>query len=651
MISFSQSITIGSDTAIVGENILIPLSTNGLLNVGSMDIKITYDSTVLIFVKDTLQSTDAAGSLLNVTAGNGTYKQINISWLAPGSAGVNISNGNFMFFKFNYIGGNTSLNFNQLLCEVSDWNGNPITITYNAGSIVPSAGSNASIWNGNSNWSNVANWNNGIPGVATSAIINSGNLEINNVAECNNLSITTGSIVTILPNKSLTVFGNFENKGSIIIKSDSSGSGSFINYGIITGNGNIIVEKYLAKSNPADYSLVCSPVTNATISSTVFSNTTFQSFNEPTQTWQNLAANSILQSGKGYLINCNSNKKIEFSDTVIANGNIGFNNLTFSNNAGTNIPNGFNLVGNPYTSAVDWNNTNWTKTNIDASIYTFDGVNYVSWNGEIGSLTDGIIPSLQGFFVKANANNPVLVMPDTARLHNSQPFYKSSPNSLNELLIVKATGNNYNDVAYINFNSNASAQFDTEYDAYKLFGISDAPQIYTILPSNNTNLSINVMDSVKPGLSVPIGFKAGVAGVYSLSFNNQSSFAPAINMYLEDTKTNTITNLRNTPDYSFTSTPGDNPNRFVLDFFNPTAIDENSTVNVNIYSFNKQLVVQFDKNAENSKMIVYNLLGQVVKELVLNGSTTFTVNVSDLQGNYIIQVINKSNVSSKKINI
>jgi hypothetical protein len=652
LVTISQTISIGSDTAVVGENILIPLSTNGLLNIGSMDIKITYDSTVLIFLKDTLLSPDASGTLMSITSGNGVYKQINISWLTPGSSGVNIANGNFMSFKFNYLGGSSSLNFNQIFCEVLDYNSNLISVLYNNGFVSPSAGANISTWNGNDNWSSLTNWSNGIPGLATSAIVNSGNLEINNIGECNNLTINNGATVYILPNKSLTVNGTFNNNGNIIVKSDTSGSGSFINYGSINGNGNITIEKYLRKSNPNDYSLITSPILNANISSSIFNNTSFQLFNETTQNWQNLLANSVLQQGKGYLINSTSDKKITFSDSTIANSNISFNNLTISNTTGSMIPNGFNLIGNPFASAVDWENSNWTKTNIDASIYTFDGINYVSWNGEIGSFTNGIIPSLQGFFVKVNANNPVLIMPDTARIHNNQAFYKSSDKNINDLLIIKANGNNYHDVAYINFNTNASAQFDHNYDAYKLFGINDAPQVFATIPSTNINLSINVLDSIKSDLSIPIGFKVGVTGFYSLDFDNQTSFSPTVKMYLEDTKTSTITNLRNTQVYTFMADPADNPDRFKLDFYMPTiSIDESTNNDAIIYSFNKQIFIEYKEKAENSKIKIYNLLGQIVKEIQINGNQSYIINASELSGNYIIQLISKKAIITKKINL
>ncbi|MEX0769417.1 MAG: invasin domain 3-containing protein [Balneolaceae bacterium] len=67
---------------------------------------------------------------------------------------------------------------------------------------------------------------------------------------------------------------------------------------------------------------------------------------------------------------------------------------------------GWNIVGNPYTATVDWDDGTWQKTNMSNSIYIWDeNTNqYLTWNGATGSLGDGLIAPFQGFWVKANGN-------------------------------------------------------------------------------------------------------------------------------------------------------------------------------------------------------------------------------------------------------
>lgn len=80
-------------------------------------------------------------------------------------------------------------------------------------------------------------------------------------------------------------------------------------------------------------------------------------------------------------------------------------NPTFTASAGL-IEDGWNLLNNPYCSAIDWDSPSWTKTNVDNAIYVYDRINdyYASYVGPIGMLpgvgTNGgtnIIASSQAF--------------------------------------------------------------------------------------------------------------------------------------------------------------------------------------------------------------------------------------------------------------
>lgn len=91
---------------------------------------------------------------------------------------------------------------------------------------------------------------------------------------------------------------------------------------------------------------------------------------------------------------------------------------------------GWNMVGNPATQTIDWDNANWTKTNIDNSIYIWDpssnsgNGDWKTWNGSTGTLGSGLISPFQAFWVKANATSPVLSFTDAA-LTTGGTFLKS----------------------------------------------------------------------------------------------------------------------------------------------------------------------------------------------------------------------------------
>lgn len=87
---------------------------------------------------------------------------------------------------------------------------------------------------------------------------------------------------------------------------------------------------------------------------------------------------------------------------------------------------GWNLVGNPTASALDWSaGSGWTKTNIGNAIYVWDpsanggAGDYLVSNGSTGTLPDNRIAPYQAFWVQASAANPVLSFTNEAK--SNQP--------------------------------------------------------------------------------------------------------------------------------------------------------------------------------------------------------------------------------------
>ncbi|MDX1530945.1 MAG: T9SS type A sorting domain-containing protein [Rhodothermales bacterium] len=77
---------------------------------------------------------------------------------------------------------------------------------------------------------------------------------------------------------------------------------------------------------------------------------------------------------------------------------------------------GWNLEGNPTANTLDWDAPGWTKTSLSNTIWIYDPVSaqYLTWNGTTGTLGDGLIAPLQGFWVNATAAAPALVAPAAA---------------------------------------------------------------------------------------------------------------------------------------------------------------------------------------------------------------------------------------------
>ncbi len=103
---------------------------------------------------------------------------------------------------------------------------------------------------------------------------------------------------------------------------------------------------------------------------------------------------------------------------------------------------GLNLICNPYPSALQANISAWTKNNIAPKAWIWSPAfgNYVFWGsgddygiGAFGTMTGGVIPEMQAFFVEATGSNPSLTIPQSSRVHSSQAFYKDSEIPMNTL--------------------------------------------------------------------------------------------------------------------------------------------------------------------------------------------------------------------------
>ena len=94
---------------------------------------------------------------------------------------------------------------------------------------------------------------------------------------------------------------------------------------------------------------------------------------------------------------------------------------------------------------------------------------------------------------------------------------------------LQASGNNRTDETVVRFTDEATAGFDGNFDARKFYtSVMDFPDIPQIYSTANGNLSINSLPATE---MVAVGFKAGIAGDYTISATESSDFT---NLVLED---------------------------------------------------------------------------------------------------------------------
>lgn len=395
-------------------------------------------------------------------------------------------------------------------------------------------------------------------------------------------------------------------------------SGSFIDNGTVLVTGTTVVKNVY---NSARWHYVSSPVSNAT--SNLFLGLYLQNFDESTYTWNNIVATNVsLLTGAGYNIwSISGNPTINYMGGPLNNGNISVAvSGTDVNGGGLGSTEGWNLVGNPYTSAIDWGTTNnpvsgYVRTNLDNTIYFWNGSQYANFNPALNGgnglgLNGGTqyIPSMQGFFIKASNTSPVLTIPANAKIHTVQANYKISQSE--PYFMLKCTGNGYSDEILISQNENASSGFDSQYDAYKIWGIDEAPQLYSIIPENV--LSINTLPEIEEETVIELGFKVGVNGNYAVSL--EEAWLPDTFNYivLEDIKEGCYNNLKDFPEYYFNASTDDDPHRFNLRFTNSNLGIVPEALNpIRIWSYKGVLFIDNPKFIDASAE-VFDLQGKII---------------------------------------
>jgi hypothetical protein len=550
--------------------------------------------------------------------------------------------------------GDAGINFNT-----SSMNGqsfyNPFTAYINAydndldGSIgyTPST----STWTGaeDSDWDNPANWTDCVPGATSAAIIPDVTV-VKALAPIANVNVEVNDL-TIQPNGSLTVPSphTLTVNNELLIESDASGTGSLIhNTSGVAGELQRHLKGWGSYStelkNGHGWHLLSSPVAAQSIApfQDLTDNDDFLKWSEVDNVWKNRRQgggstvpdpdfDAEFGVGDGYLVAYEDDTTFTFEGAI----NIAGVSVTGLTNTGTGNYYGFNMLGNPYASALEWDNGNWGLTSVSSNIQIWHEAN-ASYE-VIGS--NGIIPAMQGFFVYTTGNGS-LTIPASARVHSSQAYYKSETEQI--LLTARDLNHEMLQESKIRFNENATEGFDLQYDAYYMAGY--APRFYSL--SNNEAFALNTYPELNEDLTIPFQFIKNHGTEFSITLEESIEGAP---VYLVDLKTNLTVDLT-TGAYFFTSEEGDDPNRFLIKF-GTVGIDDlvkEEETKIRIFSHDHTIFLNSEAPMGKAQVGVFDLLGRQVlsQEVMINNSAS--IMVSGLSGTYIVRAVaNGETVSTK----
>jgi hypothetical protein len=497
---------------------------------------------------------------------------------------------------------------------------------------------------------------------ACSLIVNSG------------FTATIGADTYINIQNDLTVVGNLtvNDKGNLVQISDTG-----------VNTGNITLERN-ANINRMDYVYWSSPLSSFNVNNIITGMPTgyiyrwdpvYPNPNGGLGFWRSASGNTMTL-GKGYI--ARGPLSLNYSVPSIASGS--FNGATPNNGiiqptiergamtiatlgsytSANGVPftekdDNYNLVGNPYPSAISanafliYNTTNpnnviegavriWTHGTMPVSStspfystyqYNYTSNDYIVYDGTATlsgpSGFAGYIAAGQGFFVLMNEGPAATAqltfnnsMREKAAGTNSQFFrtIDNGPKATGEynkhriwLDLIAPTGNVTRTV--VGYVPNATLQKDVMYDAY-LLG-KDSQQFYSLINDEKVCIQGRPIPFVQSDV-VPLGMRTPAQGVYKIAIAAADGLFAGNQqlIYLEDKLLNIIHDLRQEP-YSFTADSGLSDDRFVLRYTNTTLGTENfqSSNSVAVVSGKSEIKIRSYSEIINNIM-VYDVLGREI---------------------------------------
>lgn len=528
-----------------------------------------------------------------------------------------------------------------------------------------------------STWNGIS-WSNGVPYNKIVAVID-GNYDTttNGSLDCCTLVVNSGKILNIGANTNVTVTGDITVNGNLNVLHNGSLvqiEDTAINTGNITYERVVSIRKndYVYWSSPIS-TFNINGVSPATNSSFIFKwNPTVVNANGGFGNW-NAANGEAMVLGKGYIVkgpesftNTAQNFTATFNNGIPNNGIItipisrgSFTGANYNGTNGTQITkfdDNWNLIGNPYPSAIralDFLNLNtniegavrlWTHTSLPSSAISspfygtspsnYTPADYITYNG-LGTVSgpagfNGYIAGGQGFFVQMNdgaAATQNITFNNALRsaAYANNQFYRNAQGDEDPVLVASriwldiVDNNNNSDRTLIGYTEGATTAKDRLFDAVTAAGLT--MKIYSLLEDDLLTIQgksypIDTNDSVALGVNIVAN------GNYSIAIAALDGVASDLPIYLEDKEVNIIHDLRQAP-YTFSANAGQLNNRFVLRYNNETLGNNDFVLNNEVMVLTNNAIQVVSNKALITNVKVYSVLGQLLFDSNVMSSNSF----------------------------
>jgi len=560
-------------------------------------------------------------------------------------------------------------------------------IILSTGEVVPNGISNNWTWTGinNNEWDDGTNWfsfNGGAPPSGADVIIATGTYQpqVDEAITCHNLTINSGSVLTITGSGALTVTNTIANSAGaagLVIEATSDAAGT-------TGsllNDNSAVSATVQRWMTGDLWHLISPAAtggqtvsdfvgttpNANLIARNTTNYGLAPYTESNDSWNYYLVSGSNTSGtfgvpgKGFQVLRATGAGTGQGNDPADNGVVSFVGTLAAGNQTIGIAqtgNGWNLIGNPYPCALDvigFLTTNSTYINPSyLAIYVSD-IGDISTYGytAINNSSSFELSSGEGFFVKSASGGMHSVSFTTAMKSAASNAFKSAPMLYPAVTLSASSGTDKMSTS-VKYISGMTTGLDPGWDA-GLFNNGPVPfSLFThLVQDNGVDFAIQCLpDTGYEKLAVPVGLVA--MGGSTVTFKAVADNLPSnLKVYLEDRKTGIFTRLDDGSVYSVTlGSASQGAGRFYLHTAESIAVTPVAPkTDLKVIPMPQSQIIRV-LGAINlpARASIYDMTGRIITEMTLTGQDLNDIPlVNASTGLYLLKIESDKALVSEKI--
>lgn len=485
---------------------------------------------------------------------------------------------------------------------------------------------------------------------------NSSVLQLYNLTANNVSGVSLAGQMVNIQNTVEVAAGTLTTNGQLTLQSSPSGTARIGQLTLGSISGDVIMERYIINS-ARNWRYLATPFTDTRVADWQddfpitggFTGGTEgpglrhnpsiyrydETFNDPVNLWDGYAAfptvsnQELFTNSLGYATYIRQTSPLTMSTPgTIRTGTVNYPITHTSQPLVSAI--GWNLVGNPYPSEIDWNAAQgWNKVGVDNAIYFTDNengitVSYVNGISVPFGEANGVIGSHQAFWVKTNSPTAMMSSDERVKTEATHRFYRNTAldNLIYLNIVDQASGEE--DQAAVYLDNNATAYYDGNADALKL---SDNNGLRISSQSGDAEeLVINGVDAFQEEMIIPLNVGVMHSGNFTLRLEGANNLTEDYDVFLVDYETGEVTDVSLQPEYDYyETTPGVKSSRFALRFSRPTVItgtiDElGSEISIFPNPTNGKFFV-YRTSTENITVDILNTNGVIIASKESNEST------------------------------